>query len=52
MPYRPALSFDDARDILMTERGTHFDPTLVDLFLSSDDLPQMFQGYEPNTMTP
>lgn len=32
-PYRKALSFQEARDIIKEERGKHFDPSVVDVFL-------------------
>lgn len=32
-PYRPAISRDDARRILMNGIGTQFDPNIVDVFL-------------------
>ena len=32
-PYREALGYDEARRIVETERGTHFDPDVVDAFL-------------------
>lgn len=32
-PYREALGYAEARRIVETERGTHFDPTVVDAFL-------------------
>ena len=35
-PYRDALSVQDARVAMLSERGTHFDPELLDLFLSLD----------------
>ena len=35
-PYRDALSVQDARVAMLSERGTHFDPGLLDLFLSLD----------------
>jgi putative two-component system response regulator len=34
--YRPAMTIDRAREVLEAERGTHFDPVLLDHFL--DDL--------------
>jgi putative two-component system response regulator len=37
--YKPAMSVDAAIDIMASERGTHFDPVLLDLFL--DILPQV-----------
>ncbi len=36
-PYRPALSSTAARDLMCAMRGTHFDPTLFDLFDSAWD---------------
>ncbi len=31
--YKPAMSFDEAREIITQGRGTHFDPDVVDAFL-------------------
>ncbi|CAN5438785.1 two-component system response regulator [soil metagenome] len=31
--YKPPMSFDEARATMLAERGTHFDPHLLDLFL-------------------
>jgi ribonuclease P protein subunit RPR2 len=36
-PYRPASSLRHARAMITTERGTHFDPSVVDAFNSIDD---------------
>jgi HD-GYP domain-containing protein (c-di-GMP phosphodiesterase class II) len=36
-PYRPALSASTARDLMRGMRGTHFDPTLFELFESAWD---------------
>ena len=33
-PYKPAFSYEVARDIIAKERGKHFDPDLVDAFLA------------------
>ena len=33
--YKPALSFDTARDIIAQGRGRHFDPDLTDAFLAN-----------------
>ncbi|HEV8629799.1 MAG TPA: HD-GYP domain-containing protein, partial [Thermoanaerobaculia bacterium] len=39
-PYRPALSPEQARDVLRAERGAQFDPLVVDVFLALlDELP-------------
>jgi putative two-component system response regulator len=37
-PYRRALTFQQATEILLGERGTHFDPVMLDLFLGSAQL--------------
>ncbi|MEI6335968.1 MAG: two-component system response regulator [Methylococcaceae bacterium] len=36
-PYKPAIPFKKARDIIAAERGKHFDPDLVDAFLEGFD---------------
>jgi len=36
-PYKKAFSHEEAVDIISEGRGTHFDPQLVDLFLSVSD---------------
>ncbi len=36
-PYKKAWSFEDATSLLEREKGKHFDPYLVNLFLSSQD---------------
>lgn len=33
-PYRPAMDEETARDMIIKGRGTHFDPHIVDMFLS------------------
>ena len=35
--YKPALPFDQARDIIAAGRGSHFDPDITDAFLSGFD---------------
>ncbi|CAK0769440.1 putative cyclic di-GMP phosphodiesterase VC_1348 [Gammaproteobacteria bacterium] len=35
--YKPALPLDQARDIIVERRGTHFDPEVVDAFLATFD---------------
>jgi len=35
--YKPSLSHDVARSIIVDERGTHFDPRIVDAFLECED---------------
>ena len=36
-PYRKALPFAQARAIIEEERGKHFDPTIIDIFLAIDE---------------
>lgn len=44
--YKPAFDFEHARDLMIKERGKHFDPELLDLFLSSpDDLRHIHEQY-------
>jgi putative two-component system response regulator len=40
-PYKPAWSLEDALQLMRTNRGTHFDPTLVDVFFEA--LPEVLQ---------
>ena len=35
--YKPAMSFDEARDIITAGRGKHFDPDMTDAFLAGFD---------------
>jgi len=34
-PYKPAWALEDALQLMRTNRGTHFDPTLVDVFFDA-----------------
>lgn len=34
-PYKPTISFDNAREIIAAGRGSHFDPAVVDAFLET-----------------
>lgn len=44
--YKPAFDFEHARDLMIKERGKHFDPDLLDLFLSSpEDLRRIHEQY-------
>jgi cyclic di-GMP phosphodiesterase len=36
-PYRPALSAEEATKLIVSERGTHFDPEVVDALLDNMD---------------
>jgi putative two-component system response regulator len=42
-PYRQAHPFHEATEILQRERGTHFDPELLDLFLNADQLEEIYR---------
>jgi len=33
-PYRPALSYREAAEFIAGEKGSHFDPGVVDVFLA------------------
>lgn len=46
--YRPAMSFDQATEILLTERGRQFDPDLVELFLDSLEAIAMIRSDHPD----
>ena len=35
--YKEGFPFDKAMNIILEERGTHFDPQLVDVFLAAKD---------------
>jgi HD-GYP domain-containing protein (c-di-GMP phosphodiesterase class II) len=43
-PYRKALSLAEAKGILREERGGHFDPTIVDIFMEISD--EQFDGFK------
>ena len=40
-PFRPAMTQDDARRVLMDGAGIEFDPGVVNVFLSLDHLPEL-----------
>ena len=40
-PYKPAWPLDDALQLMRTNRGTHFDPTLIDVFFAA--LPEVLE---------
>jgi putative two-component system response regulator len=35
--YKPSLTHDEARDIIVEGKGSHFDPDVVDAFLATED---------------
>jgi putative two-component system response regulator len=48
--YKPAFDFDHAKDLMLKERGKHFDPELLDLFLSSpEELRRIHDQYADRT---
>jgi putative two-component system response regulator len=47
-PYRKAFSIEEAVEIMRSERGRHFDPRLVDLFLENvDEVAELRERYTP-----
>jgi len=47
--YKAAMSFEQARDIILSERGRHFDPVVVDAFASAfDDFVAIARCYPEN----
>jgi putative two-component system response regulator len=34
--YRPAYSYSEAVEMMQAERGSHFDPRVLDVFLSAE----------------
>src|SRR5687768_833425 len=52
-PYRRAFPIDEAVDIMRSERGRHFDPRLVDLFLENvDEVTELRERYTPAPAAP
>lgn len=48
--YKPAFDFDHAKELMLKERGKHFDPELLDLFLSApDELRRIHDQYTDRT---
>jgi response regulator RpfG family c-di-GMP phosphodiesterase len=43
-PFREALNFEAAARLLAHERGTRFDPNLLDVFLAAPELPRLYAG--------
>ncbi|MCS6897468.1 MAG: two-component system response regulator, partial [Nitrospira sp.] len=35
--YKPAFDFEHAKELMLKERGKHFDPVLLDLFLAEEE---------------
>ena len=52
-PYKGALSHEAAVDIIKNERGTHFDPELIDLFLGvADKFREVTDNLKPDFSVP
>jgi putative two-component system response regulator len=48
-PYKQALSFEEARRIMLEGSGTHFDPALIDSFIRVEDrFSEVVQAYDWN----
>ena len=46
-PYKKAWEFDDAMNLLKEEKGKHFDPKLIDIFIShQDDVKEIYMNYK------
>jgi putative two-component system response regulator len=49
-PYKKALSFEDARHIMLKGKGSHFDPALVDSFVRVEDrFSEVAQAYDQSS---
>ena len=45
-PYKPAFSMDKAFQIMLEERGTHFDPLILDVFIRiRPEIEQIFSQF-------
>jgi putative two-component system response regulator len=48
--YKPAYDFDHAKDLMLKERGKHFDPDLLDIFFDSmADIKRIFDQFADPT---
>jgi putative two-component system response regulator len=48
--YKPAYDFDHAKELMLKERGTHFDPDLLDIFFASmDDIKRIYDQFTDPT---
>lgn len=46
-PYKKAWTFEDATNLLIEEKGEHFDPVLVDLFIDSlDEVRRIYEEFK------
>ena len=46
-PYRPPLTVEAALELMRRERGTHFDPELLDVFLGSERMREIHEWQAP-----
>jgi putative two-component system response regulator len=51
--YKPAYEFDHAKELMLKERGKHFDPDLLDIFFDSmADVKRIFDQFaDPRWLT-
>ena len=48
--YKPAYDFDHAKDLMLKERGKHFDPDLLDIFFDSmDEITRIYDQFSDPT---
>lgn len=48
--YKPAYDFDHAKELMLKERGTHFDPDLLDIFFESmDEITRIYNQFSDPT---
>ena len=48
--YKPAYDFDHAKELMLNERGTHFDPELLDIFFDSmDEITRIYNQFSDPT---
>lgn len=49
--YKPAMTFDEAREIVAAGRGRHFDPDVTDVFLAHFEVfKAIAQGHQDATV--
>lgn len=49
--YKPAYDFDHAKELMLNERGKHFDPDLLDIFFESmDEITRIYNQFTDPTL--
>lgn len=49
--YKPAYDFEHAKELMIKERGKHFDPELLDVFMASmDEIRRIHDQYEDRSL--